>query len=170
MNMKRTERPKLTELKGITEQKTPISPLRAAIFLLLQLTWGLPQTLAGFLVFLKNRKEPHELHRYAIHTTWTERLSGVSLGLFIFTGEDCTRDTKDHEFGHCLQSLILGPLYLPVIGIPSLLWNRTWRRNLKRNGRARNYFTFYTERWAEFHKRALTARDEKRKETGENQT
>lgn len=27
-----------------------------------------------------------------------------------------------HEYGHTIQSMILGPLYLIVIGIPSTLW------------------------------------------------
>jgi hypothetical protein len=34
-----------------------------------------------------------------------------------------------HEFGHNLQSLVLGPLYLIVIGIPSVAgaqWTETW--------------------------------------------
>ena len=160
----------MEQLQKKTEQKKPVSPLQAAIFMLLQSTWGLPQTLVGLIVFLANIREPHELHRCAVHTVWRERLSGVSLGLFIFTGEDCTRDTKDHEFGHCIQSLILGPLYLPLIGIPSFFWNRRWRRNLRRSGYAGNYFTFFTERWAEFNKRALWAADRKKEETGENTT
>lgn len=125
------------------------------LFVALGLTWCLPQSLLGFCLFLKNRKEPHEVYRGAVHTLWPNRLSGVSLGLFIFTGKDCISDMKDHEFGHCLQSLLLGPFYLFVIGIPSLFWNRKWQRDLKRTGHVQNYFTFYTERWAEKIKASL---------------
>ena len=131
------------------KEKKPVSPLFAAIFVILQLTWGLPQTLVGFLLFLCNCRGEHCFHRGCIHTTWPDDLSGVSLGLFIFTGEGCIDDMRDHEFGHSVQSLILGPFYLFVIGIPSLIWNRKWVRNLKRNGRAKNYFSFFTEHWAE---------------------
>ena len=53
-------------------------------------------------------------------------------------------DTWKHEFGHCRQSQILGPFYLIVIGIPSLLW-ACWYRKHKRG----SYYAFYTEKWAD---------------------
>ena len=52
-----------------------------------------------------------------------------------------------HEYGHTVQSLILGPLYLPVVGLPSLLWaqlppcRRIWREDV-------SYFSFFTEKTA----------------------
>lgn len=49
-----------------------------------------------------------------------------------------------HEYGHVKQSRILGPLYLFVIGIPSLLW-ACWYRKHKRG----SYYAFYTEKWAD---------------------
>jgi hypothetical protein len=52
--------------------------------------------------------------------------------------------TEMHELGHCRQSQILGWLYLPVIGLPSLLWAAWWNE-----GRKRSYYSFYTERWAD---------------------
>ena len=133
----------------------PRALLTAALFVI-QLTWGFPQTLLGFFVFLKNIKEPHSLHRFSVYTRWRDDLSGVSLGLFTFTGSDCMDDMKNHELGHCVQSLILGPLYLFVIGLPSLIWNRRWTKNLKRGGLQKNYFTFFTEKWAESIKKRLT--------------
>ena len=54
-----------------------------------------------------------------------------------------------HEYGHSIQSLILGPLYLFVVGLPSILWCRvpalgkSWR-----SGR-RSYYSFFTERSAD---------------------
>lgn len=48
----------------------------------------------------------------------------MSLGLFIFMfggryiGDE---ETLKHEYGHSIQSKILGPLYLIVIGLPSLM-------------------------------------------------
>ena len=51
-----------------------------------------------------------------------------------------------HESGHYIQSLMLGPLYLLVIGLPSLTWSAL--RLIKRIKEARSYYWFYTEAWA----------------------
>ena len=51
-----------------------------------------------------------------------------------------------HESGHQVQSFILGPLYLLVIGLPSIVWNVCFRKY-----RAKyqiSYYDFYTEKWA----------------------
>jgi hypothetical protein len=50
-----------------------------------------------------------------------------------------------HELGHSIQSLILGPLYLIVIGLPSWIWF-TWYNNGK--DKRVSYYWFYTEAWA----------------------
>lgn len=47
-----------------------------------------------------------------------------------------------HEYGHALQSAMLGPLYLPLIGLPSFLVSQDIVRY---DG---NNFDFYTEKWA----------------------
>ncbi len=52
-----------------------------------------------------------------------------------------------HEYGHSIQSLVLGPLYFIIIGIPSALW-----ANLGRDFRKRNhvdYSAFYPEKYAD---------------------
>ena len=54
-----------------------------------------------------------------------------------------------HEYGHSVQSMIFGPLYLLMVGLPSILWcrvpsiGRSWR-----SGR-RSYYSFITERSAD---------------------
>ena len=53
-----------------------------------------------------------------------------------------------HEYGHTLQSLILGPLYLIVIGIPSTLWGFLPNLHKKRKDEQISYFSFFTEGWA----------------------
>lgn len=50
-----------------------------------------------------------------------------------------------HEMGHQVQSLVLGPLYLPAVGLPSLAWASLRRLGLFRGF---GYYDFYTERWA----------------------
>lgn len=57
---------------------------------------------------------------------------------------------QSHEYGHTIQSLLLGPLYLIVIGLPSLVWSR-WKRFIRlRREKGIPYFWFYTERWADW--------------------
>jgi len=75
----------------------------------------------------------------------------VSLGLFIFVPplpDGPSRRLKAHEYGHTIQSLILGPLYVPVILIPSLVWAGTPRLERRRVRRGTSYYSFYTEHWA----------------------
>ena len=54
---------------------------------------------------------------------------------------------RKHEEGHRKQSKMLGPLYLIVIGLPSLIW-ATLHSTVGRLG-AVDYYSFYTERWAD---------------------
>ena len=56
--------------------------------------------------------------------------------------------TLKHEYGHAMQSAILGPFYLLVIGLPSSIWCNSrvvfkWR--LAHNV---DYYDFPTEKWA----------------------
>ena len=53
------------------------------------------------------------------------------------------RDYIKHETGHTMQSRKLGPLYLLVIGLPSIIWAgcfEGWRRRHNKS-----YYWFYTE-------------------------
>lgn len=75
-------------------------------------------------------------------------LGGISLGDFIILNEDYrnyTGNMERHEYGHSRQSRMLGPLYLLVIGLPSLLWATFYP--IKKKGHE-GYDRFYTERWA----------------------
>ena len=119
------------------------------IYRFIQCTWGLPQTLLGFLVCLCCGRSPHTSFHGAVHTRWTGK-NGISLGMFIFTpvsGDDWDGAMVWHEYGHTFQSLLLGPLYLPVIGLPSLVWCGCFRKYRRRKGVP--YSDFYTERWAD---------------------
>ena len=69
----------------------------------------------------------------------------VTLGCYVFVGLNSEyRKTVKHELGHTIQSKILGPLYLIVIGIPSIIWAAT-HRAIAPN---KPYDWFYTEAWA----------------------
>ena len=106
-----------------------------------QWSWGLPQTLIGAALYLAHRKEEHFDYKGATATSWN-REGAVSLGKFICVprraGGQAGRFLLEHEYGHTLQSLILGPFYLLFVGAPSLVWNRLpfFQRKRKRTGKS----------------------------------
>ena len=124
-------------------------------YILIQCTWGIIQTIAGFVMFLISTGSNHAWYNGAVATFWNKPF-GISLGLFIFippkarfynsekynfSDEEIQSRLLVHEYGHTYQSLILGPLYFLVAGLPSVIWGM-----VKRPGRS--YFSFYAEKWA----------------------
>ena len=73
--------------------------------------------------------------------------SAMSLGDYLFVNFMSSQKSIQHEYGHSKQSNILGPLYLIVIGIPSLLHNIV-HYLCSKIGIKWNYYSFYTESWA----------------------
>ena len=119
-----------------------------ALYVLGQCSWGLVQTLLGALVCLACPGCRHSVRLGAVVTWWRGR-RGLSLGLFIFLPEGAGDRLLAHEYGHTLQSLLLGPLYLAVIGLPSLIWAGLPALERRRARRGTSYYAFYTERWAD---------------------
>ena len=118
--------------------------------------WQLPQNLAGLLMILILTPFMNVDNGYRGDTdvyVSSKMKGGVSLGRYIFLSGtygyyDRCKDTWDHEYGHTRQSMILGPLYLIVIGIPSICWAGLYGTKLfpyENNG----YYKFYTEKWAD---------------------
>ncbi len=123
-----------------------------------QWLWGFPQTLAGAVLSLVYRRLPHFSYRGTRVTLWSKPGS-LSLGMFLFLsrGLPGIRGTQvtgpgekvlKHEYGHTLQSLMLGPLFLPVIGAPSLVWAGSKKLAAFRAKRRISYYSLYPERWA----------------------
>lgn len=107
--------------------------------------WQLPQNLAGVLLLFLYGGRRHE--DYGLVWYYTPRIKGgISLGDYILLSHG-RRDAILHEYGHRQQSLMLGWLYLPVVGIPSLLWNCIHGLFIDPN--KVSYYSFYTERWAD---------------------
>lgn len=119
-----------------------------ALFAVAQCVWALPQTLLGLVVALLCPGCPRSHYRGAVVTWWRGR-SGLSLGLFLFLPRRSDPSLLAHEYGHSLQSLALGPLYLLVIGLPSLIWAGLPALERRRTRRGTSYYAFYTERWAD---------------------
>ena len=123
--------------------------MRIWLYRLIQWTWGQPQTLAGLVIFLCCRRSRHVSFPGAVHTRWPHR-NGISLGMFIFTpdrGDDWDGAMVWHEYGHTFQSLMLGPLYLLVVGLPSAVWCGCFGGYRRR--KCLPYSAFFTERWAD---------------------
>lgn len=134
--------------------------MKVVLYRIWQCTWGALQTLMGLIMFIKYNKCKHYAYHGAVITEWDADAS-MSLGLFVFIAkeepwfekfEDQMSDKEVfsrllvHEYGHTIQSLILGPLYLIVIGIPSTMWAFLFEK--KRKEKQIPYGAFFTEKWA----------------------
>ena len=110
--------------------------------------WQLPQNLLGLMFLLALRPEMR-LNDSGLAIVYRSRRmrGGISLGRYVFLSwvQAGDRSTVFHELGHCRQSRMLGPLYLIVIGLPSLLW--AWLGD--RIAPDKSYYWFYTEKWAD---------------------
>lgn len=132
-----------------SERMDGISLVMSVLAMCVQLTWGILQTLIGFVIFLANIARPHRLFRSAVLTEW-KRDEGVSLGLFIFVPRGAAEHFVAHEYGHCIQSMILGPLYLPLVLLPSLTWAGLPALERRRSAKGTSYYALFTERNANF--------------------
>ena len=91
----------------------------------------------------------HDDGRVIHYSSWQR--GGITLGSHIFIPHYYLNLKQGaarvhHESGHYIQSLMLGPLYLLVIGLPSLTWSAL--RLIKRIKESHSYYWFYTEAWA----------------------
>ena len=103
--------------------------------------WQILQNILGWVV----KSVTHAEKGFAGHYYW-KYASGLSLGRYIFINEMASVETVKHEEGHQKQSVMLGPLYLLVIGLPSFIWACLKTVDLFKNI---SYYSFYTERWAD---------------------
>lgn len=124
------------------------------LYYLLHLTWGILQNIVGFIMYISliamNPKRGRFRFNGAFVIGWDSDYS-AGIGMFIFIGK-VTREyftgILSHEYGHTIQSCILGPFYLFVIGIPSFIWAHGRRFNMNRMSGKYRYSDFYPERWA----------------------
>ena len=131
-------------------------PLNNIIKALL-LIWELPQNIAGafyFIIhgvyaktFIIDDEDSFEMYS-------DKQKGGVSLGVFRIYKAKYYKSSayyvklkRMHEKGHRQQSKILGPLYLIIIGLPSIIW-ATLHSFCKPISKI-DYYWFYTEKWAD---------------------
>lgn len=126
--------------------------IKTFCFFVVQFVWGAPQSIIGLLLLLKYSKCEKSFYHGALLVLHDGAFGGISLGPFIFVnksrGEKWINEVKVHEYGHAIQSLIFGPLYLFVIGLPSIVWcNAKKYRKLREEGGV-SYYKFYPEKYA----------------------
>ena len=114
------------------------------VFVILTI-WQLPQFLISLVMlpFLGKKRLVADRH---FNFCWKcDRMSGgISLGPFAFVSPRSDDATIAHETdGHTVDSKLMGPLYLFIIGIPSILNAMFDFTDC--------YYDFYPERWANKH-------------------
>lgn len=124
--------------------------------------WQLPQNILGLVLLLIYKPDVKIIASNGNIVYFTHKMpGGISLGKYSFinkgyytyyAGSDYRKalelDVTKHEaIGHGTQSLWLGPFYLLVIGLPSIIWATLygWIIPCTTNG----YYVFYTEKSAD---------------------
>lgn len=130
--------------------------MKKFLFYLIQWTWGLPINLIGlaaFAFFAKVRGCEHERFCNSTVTYVPSNFGGISLGTFIFINskrsDEWRRDTKIHEYGHTIQLLLLGPVWILAVGLPSFVWCNFKSCINYRKKHGVSYYSFYCEAWAD---------------------
>lgn len=123
--------------------------LYSIISITIQLTWGSIQTFFGLLLYFVNKKSEIIWNNGSFIVLWDHK-GGVSLGLFVFVDKNVDIKRRqyliDHELGHTIQSLVLGPLYLFIIGLPSFIWaNLPYYISMRKNSKV-TYESFVVEK------------------------
>lgn len=123
--------------------------MKRLFFIIFQWIWGFPQNLVGLFLWIIHSSRNHiGSYKNALVTRWENERS-LSLGMFIFIGYGAGERMIKHEYGHSIQSLILGPLYLIVVGVPSLVWCNFNPIAYKWKSGMVSYFSRYPESWAD---------------------
>lgn len=129
--------------------------IRKILFYIIEFTWALTQNLVGLTGFLVCKAKGCEQEKFEhAFITYVDKknFGGVSLGIFIFisakkTG-DVLHDIKIHEYGHTIQSAILGPVWWLVIAIPSFIWCGLPAFVNYRKNKDVSYYKAYCEGWS----------------------
>lgn len=104
--------------------------------------WQLPQNILGLIILLI-LKDWEECTLYNIDFYYYDAFPGaISLGNYIISGSK-KENTVKHEYGHTIQSKMLGWLYLPIVGLYSIL--HAWLCKCKNH----SYYDIWCEKWAD---------------------
>jgi len=102
------------------KKPTPDPHLSDREFYLRSFTWGLPVNIAGAIAALCLLTTGHKPERFgncvnfSVGTNW----GGGSMGIFMITCRNASRQLKEHEHGHSIQNCFYGP-FMPLINLRS---------------------------------------------------
>ena len=118
-----------------------------SFFSVLLYIWQLPQILLGLCLLLAYRAKKFDTIQ-GIYYFKGSMGGAISLGQIVITSQyNSTREEIiKHEFGHTVQSKILGPLYLLIIGIFS--GTHAWLDCKTCKTHPDGYYHYWTESWA----------------------
>ena len=112
--------------------------------------WQIPQNIVGMVMWLyfKMMGDLRRLDATKWSTAWgsVKMSGGISLGMFCFLDRYSSnrKEAIAHELkGHTWDSRLMGPLYLLIVGLPSIL-NAAFDFT-------KCYYDFYPEKWANKH-------------------
>lgn len=109
--------------------------------------WQLPQNIIGLLVILITGSKYNGYYWDGGRFVFC-----VCLGKYIIINGPHTKWDYMHECGHHRQSKMLGWLYLPVVGLPSVIgniWDRLAHKSWEVKKRLYWYYNQPWEKWAD---------------------
>lgn len=112
---------------------------KTILYWLISFTWGIIMTLFGCICALGLLITGHKAKKfhYSIYFEVGENWGGFEAGPFFFCNKNASLHIKQHEHGHGLQNLILGPIMPFLVSIPSCI--RYWHRELQERRWKRQY-------------------------------
>ena len=101
------------------------------IFYILSFTWGILMSLIGLITAIALLITGHKpcLFHNRIHFKVGDYWGGLEMGPIFITDNQPNLHIKQHECGHGIQNIILGPFMPFVVSIPSAI--RYWLREMK---------------------------------------
>jgi hypothetical protein len=113
--------------------------------------WELPQILLALMLYAILKKRIIMAVYYEDVKVYFVKdfPGGISLSFMIFLSEVDLNNLRavKHEYGHTIQSLYLGWLYLIVVGVPSIIRASIWNRYKLEEEK---YYESFPENWADF--------------------
>ena len=108
--------------------------------------WQLPQNIIGALLIKIYKADLQTIEGLPFYWTAPNFPSGISLGKYRILKRGSRKTSILHEYGHSKQSLFLGPLYLLLVGFPSITRNIYGRIRKKDD---KWYYGSFPENWAD---------------------
>lgn len=122
--------------------------MKRFLFYFLNLTWGLPLNIVGFIVALvllcagKKPKRWGDCFYFKVGENW----GGFEMGIFFLTDNTPSVTCRNHEHGHAIQNCFFGVFMPFIVNIPSAI--RYWYRRIREKKGLVNE-TAYSDIWFE---------------------